>query len=147
MKGKRYFRCYVCNDVHHGVSAPSKCPTCNVDDAYVEIDYEEAVNFLADEPGRDGLDVDRDKEELKNRWKNFSDKNDFVLNPDENMVDNVVKGVLGNEKEMGLKICPCRLSDGSRKRDAELICPCNFKAQETWKEEGRCWCGLFVKEE
>jgi len=57
----------------------------------------------------------------------------------------VVEGVLENEKKYGLKLCPCRLRDGTRERDLELFCPCNFKAQETWKNEGRCWCGLFVR--
>jgi len=57
----------------------------------------------------------------------------------------VVEGVLENEKKYGLKLCPCRLRDGTRERDLELLCPCNFKAQETWKNEGRCWCGLFVR--
>jgi ferredoxin-thioredoxin reductase catalytic chain len=52
---------------------------------------------------------------------------------------------LENEKNCGLKLCPCRVRDGTRKGDLELICPCNFKAQKTWKDEGQCWCGLFVK--
>jgi ferredoxin-thioredoxin reductase catalytic chain len=52
---------------------------------------------------------------------------------------------LGNEKKYGLRLCPCRLRDGTREKDLELICPCNFKAQGVWKDKGRCWCGLFVK--
>jgi len=85
------------------------------------------------------------KEELKTVWKNFTENNDFILNTDEELVDMVVDGVLGNEKQYGLKLCPCRLRDETRKRDLELICPCNFKAQDIWKKEGRCWCGLFIK--
>ena len=34
----------------------------------------------------------------------------------------------------------------NRETDLELVCPCRFKRQETWKKQGRCWCGLFVKE-
>jgi ferredoxin-thioredoxin reductase catalytic subunit len=45
-----------------------------------------------------------------------------------------------------LRLCPCRLRDGSRERDLELLCPCNFKHHDTWRNEGRCWCGLFVRE-
>lgn len=86
-----------------------------------------------------------DEEELRNVWKRFAEKNDFMLNPDKEHVDMILKGVLQNEKKFGLKLCPCRLRDGTRERDLELICPCNFKADETWAKKGQCWCGLFVK--
>jgi ferredoxin-thioredoxin reductase catalytic subunit len=85
------------------------------------------------------------REELRRAWERFTEKNDFMLNPDGNFVDAVMDGVLENEKRYGLKLCPCRLRDGTREGDLSLICPCNFKAQEVWAKEGRCWCGLFVK--
>jgi ferredoxin-thioredoxin reductase catalytic subunit len=85
------------------------------------------------------------KEKLLKVWERFSEGNDFMLNPDQPHVDMILEGVLRNEKEYGLKLCPCRLRNGTRERDLELICPCNFKAHETWQKEGRCWCGLFVK--
>ena len=87
-------------------------------------------------------------ERLRKTWENFTEKNDFMVNPDNKHVRFIVKGVLENEKKYGLKLCPCRLRDGSRERDLELICPCNFKTQKTWlepKEKPMCWCGLFVK--
>jgi ferredoxin-thioredoxin reductase catalytic subunit len=86
-----------------------------------------------------------DKEELKKVWENFTKDNDFVLNPDKKHVDMLADGELKNETKHGLKLCPCRLRDGSFERDLELICPCNFKSQDVWSKEGRCWCGLFVK--
>ena len=85
------------------------------------------------------------KEELRMVWGNFCEKNDFILNPDMDHVNTIIEGVLKNEKKYGLKLCPCRLRDGTRQRDLELICPCNFKIQETWKNKNMCWCGLFVK--
>jgi len=84
-------------------------------------------------------------EELRESWESFTEKNDFMLNPDGKHVGMVIGGVLKNEENYGLKLCPCRLRDGSRERDLELICPCNFEVQETWKSKGQCWCGLFVK--
>ncbi len=30
MANKTYWRCSVCNDLHYGVQAPEKCPTCGV---------------------------------------------------------------------------------------------------------------------
>jgi len=91
-----------------------------------------------------------DPNELKKSWRNFTKENDFKLNPDAAHVGFIIKGILENEKRFGLKLCPCRLRDGSRERDLELICPCNFKIHQTWLKpmSGRgpmCWCGLFVK--
>jgi len=85
------------------------------------------------------------KKELRTTWEKFTENNDFMLNPDEDHVDMVIDGVLVNEKDCGLKLCPCRLRDGTRRHDLELLCPCNFRSQDVWKTEGRCWCGLFVK--
>jgi len=86
-----------------------------------------------------------DKKRLIEVWEKFAENNDFMLNPDNKHVDLVTEGVLNNEKKFGLKLCPCRLRDGTRERDIELICPCNFKSQDTWNEKGMCWCGLFVR--
>ena len=86
-------------------------------------------------------------EELRKVWEAYTEKNEFILNPDKEHVDIVIKGVLENEKKHGLKLCPCRLRDGTRGMDLELICPCNFEMQDTWKDKGRCWCGLFVKKQ
>jgi ferredoxin-thioredoxin reductase catalytic subunit len=83
--------------------------------------------------------------ELRKAWENFTEGNDFKLNPDKEHVDMVVQGVLKNEEKHGLKLCPCRLRDGTEERDLELICPCDFKAQDTWQKKEMCWCGLFVK--
>ena len=85
------------------------------------------------------------KDQLMKIWQDFSAKNEFMLNPENKIVDGVAEGVLQNEKEYGLKLCPCRLRDGTYERDMELICPCNFKIHSTWQTQGRCWCGLFVK--
>ena len=85
------------------------------------------------------------KEQMIKVWENFTINNNFKLNPDGDHVSFVADGVLDLENKYGLKLCPCRLRDGSREQDLKLICPCNFTIQETWKKEGRCWCGLFVK--
>lgn len=84
-------------------------------------------------------------EELLRVWKEFTVDNDFMLNPDAWHVNTIIEGLLENEKSCGLRLCPCRLRDGTRERDIELLCPCNFKAHETWLTQGRCWCGLFVR--
>ncbi|MFH1787981.1 MAG: hypothetical protein ABH834_01215 [Candidatus Altiarchaeota archaeon] len=46
MKDKKYFRCTVCNDIHYGMSGPLLCPTCRVENAYVEVDLNEARKVM-----------------------------------------------------------------------------------------------------
>lgn len=85
------------------------------------------------------------KNDLIKMWEKFAERNDFKLNPDKSFVDMIADGVLQNEKKYGLKLCPCRIRDGTRERDLELICPCNFKTHPEWSEKGMCHCGLFMK--
>lgn len=80
-------------------------------------------------------------------WVNRQESDKFVLNPDKQVVLDVATGILDNEKKKGFKYCPCRLPIGDKLKDLELICPCNFKIQKTWKDRGECWCSLFIKEE
>ncbi len=85
------------------------------------------------------------REEILKAFQAFTEKNDFELNAEKEFLGKLIDGILENEKRFGLKLCPCRIRDGTKERDLLLICPCNFKAQDTWREQGRCWCGLFVK--
>lgn len=88
-----------------------------------------------------------DKEKLIGVWRQFTEKNDFKLNEDGKFVEALAEGVLNNQESHGQKLCPCRVRDGSRQRDIQLLCPCNFKAQKKWQDKKECWCGLFVSRE
>ncbi|NQU79537.1 hypothetical protein HQ545_07245 [Candidatus Woesearchaeota archaeon] len=142
MSDNKIWRCNVCNNIHHSVSAPEICPTCKANNAYVEIEKQEAANIM----GFKNCENKPDKNGIIAAWKNFTEHNDFILNPDTAHINIILDGVIKNEEKFGLKLCPCRLRDGSRERDLELICPCNFKIQNIWKEKDMCWCGLFVRE-
>jgi ferredoxin-thioredoxin reductase catalytic subunit len=85
------------------------------------------------------------KKQLMAAWAQFTVGNDFKLNPDKARVAMLAAGVLNNEKRHGMKYCPCRLRTMDPAKDMLLVCPCNFKAQKTWKVRGECWCSLFVK--
>lgn len=78
-------------------------------------------------------------------WRRFADAKEFKLNPDATRVSLLADGVLENEKNHGLKYCPCRMTTGDFEEDQWLICPCNFLVQKTWMEKGECWCSLFVR--
>lgn len=90
--------------------------------------------------------TDKEIEDQIQIWKEFAEKNgEIKLNPDMERVKSLAKGVLNNESMRGLKFCPCRIRTKIREKDIKLICPCNFKAQTTWKEKGECWCSLFIR--
>lgn len=94
--------------------------------------------------------MDKQKiEKIISIWRGFVDRQTeaekFKLNPDMERVRLLAKGILNNEDSHGFKYCPCRLKTGDKGVDANLICPCNFKSQKTWKEKGECWCSLFVR--
>jgi len=59
----------------------------------------------------------------------------------------LLEGLFENERNHGLKYCPCRLTTKKFKEDLKLICPCNFRSHETYRnrEDRECWCGLFVR--
>ena len=85
------------------------------------------------------------KEEFRKAIAKYSEGKEFVLNPDSNHVSGIVDGVFLNEQKYGMKYCPCRLRPGDKKKDLELLCPCNFVIQQSYVKWGRCWCGLYVK--
>ncbi|RLF15432.1 MAG: ferredoxin:thioredoxin reductase [Thermoprotei archaeon] len=68
----------------------------------------------------------------------------FKVNPDEKLVEAILRGLLRNEDKYGARYCPCRVVTGDPEKDRPKICPCAWMEEEV-KEKGRCHCGLFVK--
>jgi ferredoxin-thioredoxin reductase catalytic chain len=138
---KKYWRCYVCNDVHYGVKPPEICPTCLVVNAYVEISSDEARKVMS------MTEVVFTKAAFARAIENFTKNNEFQVNPDQEKVSLLLEGVFNNETNHGLKYCPCRLATKDFQEDLKLVCPCNFIIHETYKgkPDGECWCGLFVR--
>jgi ferredoxin-thioredoxin reductase catalytic chain len=141
MTTKRYWRCFVCNDVHYGFYPPEVCPTCKVKSAYIEISAAEAgrVCLPSDAPFT--------KEAFRQAIEAFTAKNEFKVNSDREKVDLLLEGLFDNESNHGLKYCPCRLRTKDFAEDLKIVCPCNFLVHETYKgvAKGECWCGLFVR--
>jgi ferredoxin-thioredoxin reductase catalytic subunit len=142
MMKKKFWRCFVCNDIHWGFKPPEICPTCKVAHAYVEISAKEAKACLGPlpEPGFTKADFRRAIEV-------FAAPNQFKVNPDTERVDLLLEGMFSNEQNHGLRYCPCRLRSKDFEEDLKIVCPCNFLIHETYQglEKGECWCGLFIK--
>jgi len=92
----------------------------------------------------DAISVAETKEEeksglIKNWADTYARKNSFRLNPRENIVDLVIRGLLKKEEKTGKRYCPCRIQNLP-----ENICPCVYHKDEI-KKDGECHCVLFVK--
>ncbi len=83
-------------------------------------------------------------EKMKQEYAKYALSQGFRLNPDDVVVENVCRGLLGNEKKYGAKYCPCRLVTGNKENDDKNICPCVYHKDEIAKD-GKCHCNLFVK--
>jgi ferredoxin-thioredoxin reductase catalytic subunit/rubredoxin len=70
----------------------------------------------------------------------------YFLNPDEEMLQGVLKGLKRNEERYGYPSCPCRLATGSLERDRDIICPCDYRDPDV-EEFGNCYCALYVNKE
>jgi len=138
---KKFWRCHVCNDIHLGIKPPEICPTCGFKNAYVEICSEETQRIV------EAVKIPMDKDKFRLSIEEFASKNEFQVNPDKSRVDMLIKGTFNCEKNQGMKYCPCRLIAKDFEEDIKLVCPCNFLIHETYKEkeDGECWCGLFVR--
>jgi len=54
-----------------------------------------------------------DKDDIIKIWQDFADQNKKIeLTSDQNTLDLLTEGVLKNEKEHGLKYCPCQVRCG-----------------------------------
>ncbi len=139
---KKHWRCFVCNDIHYGIKPPGICPTCQVKNAYVETSSAEAKTICG---GAEAEKVDFNKDIFLEAIEKFTENNEFQVNPDREKVNLLLEGIFNNEKNHGLKYCPCRLITKDFKEDLKLVCPCNFLIHSTYKEKGECWCGLFKR--
>lgn len=69
----------------------------------------------------------------------------YNLNPDVDFTKGLVEGLLINEARYGYWACPCRLADGERKKDLDIICPCDYRDPDL-VDWGACYCALYVSD-
>ena len=83
---------------------------------------------------------------LYERLNKEAEASGYHLNPDMEFTKDLIRGMLVNEKRYGYWACPCRLADGVKKEDLDIICPCNYRDPDL-NEYGACYCSLYVSEE
>ena len=67
----------------------------------------------------------------------------YLLNPDTEFVLDLMEGLITNAGRYGYMACPCRLADGVREKDLDIICPCDYRDPDLG-EFGTCYCALYV---
>jgi ferredoxin-thioredoxin reductase catalytic subunit len=70
----------------------------------------------------------------------------YHLNPDTTFAEDLIRGLLDNEKRYGYRACPCRLASGSKDEDLDIICPCDYRDPDL-DDYGSCYCALYVSGE
>ena len=88
------------------------------------------------------MTIGMNPEQLEAIIKKYAEKQGFQLQPDRELLDMILKGLLENEEKHGYRYCPCRVVTGEKSQDVKIICPCVYHKEEI-KAEGHCHCGLF----
>ena len=51
----------------------------------------------------------------------------YHLNPDKETTLFLVDGLYRNGERYGYMLCPCRMGEGDREKDLDIICPCDYR--------------------
>ena len=70
----------------------------------------------------------------------------YLINPDQELVLDLMDGLRTNQERFGYQACPCRLPEGERALDRDIICPCDYRDPDL-DEHGACFCALYVSSE
>jgi ferredoxin-thioredoxin reductase catalytic chain len=93
---------------------------------------------------KDGLEVSRaEVEKLHDRLQREAEASGYHLNPGVAFTQELVKGLLINEKRYGYWACPCRLASGEKEEDLDIICPCDYRDPDLTDYDA-CYCALYV---
>lgn len=82
---------------------------------------------------------------LYQRLKKEAESSGYHLNPDETFTLELLGGLLTNEKRYGYWACPCRLAEGVKEEDLDIICPCDYRDDDL-SRCGACYCALYVSD-
>ena len=82
------------------------------------------------------------------KTKKFANKvvNQFnwVFNPNEEVVERVLKGLANNKIKYGKRYCPCFVVKFD---ESYRVCPCKIAIEKEIPEDGVCHCGIFCTPE
>lgn len=88
----------------------------------------------------------RNKEEMMEFIEKDAEENGYYVCPDEELLDDLIEGLVKNEERYGYASCPCRQASGIKRYDVDIVCPCEYRDADV-NEYGMCYCGLFVSKD
>ncbi len=80
---------------------------------------------------------------LHDTLRREAEQSGYHLNPDVEFTKDLVSGLITNQNRYGYWACPCRLADGVKEKDLDIICPCDYRDPDV-NEFNTCYCGLYV---
>ncbi|MBN2722695.1 MAG: ferredoxin:glutaredoxin reductase [Deltaproteobacteria bacterium] len=85
-------------------------------------------------------------ESYKKKLIEETSKTVYSLTDDEELLNDLVDGMIINENRYGYPSCPCRMANGDLNTDRDIICPCVYRDSDL-AQFGMCYCGLYQTEE
>ena len=79
-------------------------------------------------------------------FKKEAENRGYYINNDKEFVQSLLDSIKVNIDRYGYASCPCRLASGSKEKDLDLICPCDYRDSDL-AEYGACFCALYVSED
>lgn len=90
--------------------------------------------------------MSKETDELYQELKELAKRDGYILQPEKVILDDLLIGLIENEKRYGYRSCPCRLAAGVLASDMDIICPCDYRDPDL-DEYGCCYCTLYVSED
>jgi ferredoxin-thioredoxin reductase catalytic chain len=84
-------------------------------------------------------------EKLYAQLKKEAEQGGYHLNPDILFTKQLLAGLIKNQERYGYLSCPCRLADGKKQDDLDIICPCDYRDADV-NEFNACYCALYVSD-
>ena len=89
---------------------------------------------------------DMDEGQLLEKLRKHVKTKPFRFNPDEKVVQGLIRAMVKRKEKTGEFYCPCRVVTGNSEEDKKIICPCYYHEFEV-ERDGHCHCWLFVRNE
>ena len=84
-------------------------------------------------------------ESLYDTLRALQEKRGYFFNKDKDVTMFLMEQLLVTKERYGYMACPCRLANGDRAADRDIVCPCVYREADV-AEYGACFCGLYVSE-
>lgn len=83
---------------------------------------------------------------IRQRAESDALRSGCYLNPNFQLLEDLLKGLKRNVERYGYNSCPCRLASGIFEYDRDILCPCDYRDQDI-VEHGACYCNLYLRKD